>query len=541
MKRPNSSPDLRYILGRIGQIIRPDVDIYPAPTNIVVERDVEVTMRDGTILRVNVFRPPGSGPFPVLMCAHPYGKDAFPRKGLFGYKPALQYRILRQPSPPHQSDFTTWEAPDPAFWTARGYVVVNCDLRGFGHSDGTGELFSDQEAHDYYDLIEWAGVQPWSTGRVGLNGVSYLALSQWKVAALRPPHLVAICPWEGFSDAYRDFARPGGVREDGFLPIWSTMVSRSGRVKTNLREQQIARPAFDEWWASLCPHLENIEVPALICASFSDHGLHSRGCFEAFRRIASQHRWLYTHRGGKWCTYYSPEALAFQARFLDCFVKGEENGMRDVPPVRLEVRTDRDTVHEVRMEREWPLARTNWVRRALPGESVSFDSRGDGTSFVWKVEEALELSGPMVLRLDVEIAGATDATIFAGVRKISGGANVPFEGSYGCGYDLVTAGCMKLSMRLKDEASSQPWRPVFPFNRPQLLQAGEVVPVEIELLPSSTRFNPGDELQLDLRGHWFSRKNMPILGPQFYEPSEPCAITIHCKDAYLLTPEVRGS
>lgn len=540
MKRPNSTPNAAYILERIGQLIRPNVDIFAPPAGIGFERDVEVAMRDGTILRVNVFRPPGDGPFPVVMCAHPYGKDLMPRKGWFGYRPLLQYRMLRQPSPARQSALTGWESPDPARWTARGYAVVNCDLRGFGHSDGIGDLVSDQEAQDYYDLIEWAGAQPWCTGSVGLNGVSYLALSQWKVAALRPPHLAAVCPWEGFSDMYRDFARPGGVREDGFLPLWSAGVARGGRIVSSIRERQLARPTFDEWWASHCAKLENIEVPALICASFSDHGLHSRGCFEAFRRIGSQYRWLYTHRGGKWSTYYSPEAQAFQAQFFDCFLKGEENGMRDVPPVRLEVRSDRDTIHEVRAESEWPLARTQWIPRHLPGEKVSFDSRGDGTSFVWKMQEELELTGPMVLHLNVEIAGAVDAAIFAAVRKISNGANVPFEGSYGCGYDPVTAGCMKLSMRKLDAQSSQPWRPVFPFNQPQPLNPGEIVSLEIELLPSSTQFDAGDELQLDLRGHWFLKKIIPITGPQFYEPSPACTITIHCKGAYLLTPEVRA-
>jgi putative CocE/NonD family hydrolase len=69
---------------------------------------------------------------------------------------------------------------------------------------------------NYYDLIEWAGMQSWSSGLVGLDGVSYLAISQYKVAALKPPSLAAICPWEGLSDLYRDFAYPGGVREDGF-------------------------------------------------------------------------------------------------------------------------------------------------------------------------------------------------------------------------------------------------------------------------------------------------------------------------------------
>jgi putative CocE/NonD family hydrolase len=214
----------------------------------------------------------------------------------------LLFRLLGQPAPIRCSAWTSWEAPDPAFWVPRGYVVVNADLRGFGHSDGVGTPLSDQEAEDYYDLIAWAAHQPWSNGRVGLNGVSYLAISQYKVAALRPPHLAAICPWEGFTDCYRDFARQGGIREDGFMGIWTRSLRRTGRLAVDLRREQRARPLLDAWWRSLQPDLARIEVPALICASFSDHSLHSRGSFEAFRRISSRERWLYTHRGGKWGT-----------------------------------------------------------------------------------------------------------------------------------------------------------------------------------------------------------------------------------------------
>ena len=98
-------------------------------------------------------------------------------------------------------------------------------------------MFSDEEAQDYYDLIEWAGVQPWSNGRVGLDGVSYLCMSQYKVAALNPPHLAAICPWEGFSDLYRDFARPGGSREDGFSIVWNKGTSKVARLRGDFRRE----------------------------------------------------------------------------------------------------------------------------------------------------------------------------------------------------------------------------------------------------------------------------------------------------------------
>jgi predicted acyl esterase len=136
------------------------------------------------------------------------------------------------------------------------------------------------------------------------------------VAALRPSHLSAICPWEGLSDVYRDFARPGGIREDGFISLWSAGIKRGGRPSEDIQEEQIARPLRDEWWAARTPELARIEVPMLVCGSFSDQELHTRGSFRAFERVGSPYRWLYTHRGGKWAEYYSEEALIFQRRFL---------------------------------------------------------------------------------------------------------------------------------------------------------------------------------------------------------------------------------
>ena len=120
------------------------------PGDVVVEHDLAVTTRDGTRLRVNVFRPRGATPRSVLLCAHPYGKDKLPkrRRGKWTFSP--QYRALRQPSPVSFSALTSWEAPDPAWWVAQGFAVVNADLRGCGTSDGTGALLSRQEAEDIY-------------------------------------------------------------------------------------------------------------------------------------------------------------------------------------------------------------------------------------------------------------------------------------------------------------------------------------------------------------------------------------------------------
>ena len=544
-------PGIGYAGARLFRAAFPKVTVTAPTAGTCFEREVPVAMSDGIRLRANVFRPDTDGRFPVILSAHPYGKDALPRRTVLGYLPPAPYRFLRQPGPVSFSAYTSWEAPDPSYWVPRGYGVVNLDLRGFGTSEGTGTLLSEQEGRDVAEAIEWAAAQPWSTGKIGLNGVSYLAISQWRPAALRPPHLAAICPWEGFSDVYRDLAYPGGVREDGFMPFWSKMTERSGRVQGALREGQLAHPSFDDFWEQLVPNLERIEVPALICGSFSDQGLHTRGAFEAFRRIGSKHRYLYTHRGGKWSTYYSREALSMQERFFDCFLKGHENGIRDAAPVRLEVRRRRDEVHTVRDERAWPPIGTTWTPLYLAsGElrerpidssaSVRFVAPRGGVQFTWQAPEDIELAGPMKLKLHVELRGALDSHLFVAVRKFEGGRHVPFEGSYGFGRDVVTKGWMRVAHRRLDQSRSDPYRPFHPCKIAEPLREGEIAPVEIELLPSATFFRRGETLRLDVQGHWFWRRSALFgMFPGSYAPSPPGTVVLHLGgrcDSHLLVP-----
>src|SRR5262249_50507355 len=155
-------------------------------------------------------------------------------------------------------------------------------------------------------------------------------------------------------------------------------------------------------------------------------------------------RFLYTHRGGKWSTFYSPDALALQARFFDCYLKGEENGMPSVAPVRLEVRATGNAPHAVRAERGWPVPGTSWQKLHLgpgtmlpappaPPSSVAFDAAKGGARFELPIAEDVELAGPMVLQLFVELIGRSDANLFVAVSK----PGAVFEGAYGFGLDVV--------------------------------------------------------------------------------------------------------
>jgi predicted acyl esterase len=532
-RRPGA---LRYALGRLPGLLRPPVQVYEPPAGSVsVLRNLPVVVRDGTTLRVNVVRPAGAGRFPVLLSAHPYGKDNLPARRGRGYRVSVQYRILRQTGPVRFSTLTGWEAPDPAWWAGQGYAVVNCDLRGAGTSEGTASLLSDQEGEDVHDLIEWAAAQPWGTGAVGLLGVSYLAISQWKAAALRPPSLRAIGPWEGFTDAYRDLFRPGGIREDGFTRLWSLGL-RGVRQRYRLTDEQRRHPLRDEWWRALAPALPGSTVPALICGSFSDNNLHSRGSFRGWAHISSTDRFLYTHRSGKWATFYSAEARAAQLRFFDRYLRG-----RDVPApprIRLEVRERRDVIASVRDEDGWPLDRTQWTPLYLTeaglaatpptaAGQISFDMRAQGACWEWTVPADTELTGPMALRLWVAAHGADDVDLFAGVEKWRGSRYVPFEGSYGFGRDRIATGWLRVSLRALDEAASRPYEPVPACTSRQPLAPGQVVRADIALGPSATLFRAGETLRLVVAGRWLWPRN-PLTGqfPAAYQkgPAGRCAL-----------------
>lgn len=528
---------------RLGNARRPGVTVLPAPEGVLTDWDVAVPVRDATVLRVNVFRPCTDEPVPVILSAHPYGKDRIPANT---GKVNGQYHAFPQPHPIRFSAWTGWEAPDPATWVARGYAVVNADLRGAGTSDGVGELMSAQEHDDVHDLIEWAGTQPWSTGRVGLLGVSYLAISQYGAAATHPPHLAAICPWEGLTDVYRDLAYPGGVREDGFTIMWSALTGRQARMTQKIRPEFVARPELDAWYGAHTPALERIETPMLVCGSFSDHSLHTRGSFEAFRRVASPQRWLYTHRDGKWAHFYSAEAIAAQTAFFDHFLKGEDNGWDETARVRVAVHDEGPDPVAVLAEPDWPPPDLAWTQLHLDlaSESLSddpenargtasFDLRSGMLSLTWSAPHDVDLIGHMALRLWVSLQGTPDAHLFVGLRKFRDGRECDFEGSYGFGFDMVTRGWQRLAHRELDETLSTPWQPVQTHRRAEPLAAGEIVPVDIALRPQATRMRAGDVLRLDLRGSWHFPRN-PLTGqfPAGYQRSPRGRCTVHAGGRY---------
>ncbi|MEM1323703.1 MAG: CocE/NonD family hydrolase [Bacteroidota bacterium] len=521
-----------------GQLFNPTCQLLPADEDILCEFDVKIPMSEGFFLTANIFRSKkaenASQKVPVVMCAHPYDNHKIPvLKKTLGNGPPQQYRIIPQGGgTPSFSELTSWESPDPNFWVKSGYAVVNLNLPGFANSEGPPSIISQHQAKCYYEAIEWIAQRPWSTGKVGLNGVSFLAISQYAVAFTEvyggpPPSLKCISPWEGMSDLYQDVACFGGVPDLGFLTFWwHTEVKGviNGTIEAFKKEEGALpveyldhHPNYDAFWKAKVPKLEKIDLPMLICASFSDHGLHTMGSFRAYEKAKSKHKWIYTHRTGKWVAYYSKEVQELTKKFMDCFLLDQkDNGFLEIPSVRLEVRSAKDDIREVRYEKEWPIARTAYKKLFLqPDElvlepfssetngTIEYSGRGGRVVLRHLFKEDTELSGYLKLKLWVESGAKNsdvppkDMNIFVGVKKYTAqNEENTFYGSVGIDWDMVTRGSLKVSKRGLNEEESRAFHPVYTGAESQFLRPGEVVPVEIALYPQSTFFSKNEVLEL---------------------------------------------
>ena len=475
---------------------------------MICEYDVAVTLRDGVKLYVDIFRPKADGNYPVVLAWAPYGKHAGAADYYATLKGCGQSKALH-------SEYARFEGPDPANWCPYGYVIIYVDPRGAWGSEGDLTFMSPQEALDGYDMVEWAGTQAWSNGKVGMNGVSYLGWSQWKIAAMNPPHLAAINPWEGVSDFYRELCFHGGIRSNFTAMFPGTMCRAKNRAE-DLLAMAKEHPLFDDYWASKNADLAKITVPAFVVASWSDHGLHSRGTLEGFKKISSKDKWLRVHGRKKWVDYYQHQEM--QRQFYDRFLKGIDNEVKYWPKVNLEIR-ERSHVGNFRAENEWPLARTRYAQLylgAAKGElstspfkqetQIRYDvndlaDKNQSTFFGIKFNAKTELTGHAKLRLWVEAVGSDDMDLYVVIDKLDRtGDRVCLPSQSAFDHGPVAYGWLRVSHRELDEERSTPYQPVLKHHREIKLKAGEIVPVEIELWATSILFEPGETLRVTVLG-----------------------------------------
>ncbi|SDZ54037.1 CocE/NonD family hydrolase [Herbiconiux ginsengi] len=516
--------------------------------DIRLDRDVEVVLRDGTVLYVDVYRPVGDSPVPAILSWSPYDKTS-----TTGLKNDLFENRMHVESA-WEDGLDMFESVNPGYWVAHGYAVVNADPRGIGFSGGDIQMFGHQHALDEYDTIEWLGGQPWCDGKVALAGNSWLAITQWFVAALRPPHLAAIAPWEGLSDLYAESAYRGGMPETVFSPM-----ILGGLVGLGLIEDQAAmidsNPLFDSYWRSKKADLERIEVPAYIVASWTNL-IHTRGTFEAWRRVGSERKWLRVHNTHEWHDLYRPSGVEELRRFFDHVVKGVDNGWDATPPVRLSIL---DPGHEDEINRPesgFPLSRERHhplylqldeaqltASPAAAVASLSYEPDETGIVFHHTFDEDVEVTGYSKARLWMSAEGADDLDVFVTVSKVDGAGREQLTQVVPDRTHAGANGRLRASRRALDEERSTASEPVHSFRLVQKLAEGEVVPLEIGLWPYGIRFHAGETLQLRINGADLLRR------PEF--PDMPPSPTINrgrhvihvggAYDSHLLLPFVDGA
>lgn len=506
---------------------------YPLPEGIIVEKDVYIELRDGVNLCCDVFRPDKPGQFPVIMTFTPFNKDAWGLVG-FGSEGFVP------------SEACSFEAPDPGFWVPNDYVVIVCDQRGINKSEGPR---GGDPREDYYDAIEWAGAQEWSNGNVGMTGVSALAICQYYAASAQPPHLKAICVFGGHQDI--PTPRFGGIPEVGF---WQQVIKALPPVNPALN-QHITVPSAP---GVMFQDLQNITVPAIFTAQWTDQELHLRGTIWAYQLVSTppEYKWLYCHGWEKWAEFYSPEALDYQKRFFDYFLKGIDNGWMEEPHVRLET-LDTHYTHTNRYENEWPIARTEYTPLYLDANTgtlnfdevteegnVTYDSTvtWSRASFDVTFDQDTEVTGHIKLKLWVSPEDLDDMDIFVELRKLNvNGTVVWFEGCHAPGRNPVALGWLRLSNRELNETWSTPWQPVYEFGAPQKVTPGEIVPCEIEIYPTSTLFHAGETLRLIVSGKYLvmtGEVDNPWWAFDDLNEGEHTIYTGGQYDSYLLVPMI---
>ena len=530
---PGFRPDKKLL--RAGAVIKPNSKALSC--DIQMDQDVGVRLRDGTSIYVDIYRPTTEGPVPAIVAWSPFGKQ--------GGVIMLDDIPNRAGIPPNWvSGLEMFEGPDPAYWCAHGYAVVNADMRGAFSSEGDIIFWGRQDGMDGHDVIEWLSGQSWCNGRIGLSGNSSLTIAQWFIAAERPAHLAAIAPWEGWTDMYRCDVVRGGIPDIGFNEHMMTLLAGNGQVE-DVPAMVRRHPLMNAYWQDKIPRLNQVDVPAYVVGSWTNL-IHGMGTLTGYRQIASKDKWLRVHNSHEWTDYY--QNADDLRRFFDFYLKGVHNDWPRTPRVRLAVLDPgrKDVVD--RAETEFPLARTQYrslylnavsheMQAAPPLEEsstnyLSTDAK-DHLSFTYRFDEDTELTGYFAVRLWVAAPDADDLDLYVEVRKLGRFGRLALarnirppnpviasvletlyrlgKAKFGMMFFTGAKGMQRVSQRHTDPSRSRPGEPFHTYDAPAKIQPGEIVPVDIQIWPMGMKWRAGERLQLLIAGHKLSTVEMPGL------------------------------
>lgn len=502
--------------------------------NVKEERDVWMTLRDGTKLCVDIFRPDTTEKCPSLLSWSAYGKT--------------MQSMKRGSLPPDSLLFDhSLEAGDIEFFVKRGYVFVIPDPRGIGKSEGEFlGVYNPQEQQDTYDVIEWMATQSWSTEKVAMIGYSYFGIIQMLAAAQQPPHLTCIMPLS-FTHDYYQHGYYGGV-PNTYMSIywelcpannpvpWSTKLYSEEVLKQKMQDAQLNPdvagnsyfskilntwpPKYHTFYLDYLLHPEDgpywharsakrmydkIKIPVYFKCGWSPNGRWTTPVFDALNDPA-----LDTTKRAMVGESYSGLELPYRfmneesLRWYDHWLKNVDTGMMDEPPIKMNI-----IGSGYRYEKEWPLARTEWRKLYLrsfgklrwekdpegnlPPDSFNHEPPNVSVatnSITYTTEtftQPMEFTGPVALYLNASI-DAEDANIIVKLWNIMpNGERLP----------ISRWGALRASHRL-DKEKSTPWLPVHDHSKKELVTPGEINEYVIEVNPIGMGIKPGNKLQLEI-------------------------------------------
>ena len=500
------------------------------------DQDVAVGMRDGTRLLADVHRPDGDGRFPALIAASPY-----PR----------QIQDLGAPM-----GFIESGATD--FWVPRGYVHVIANLRGTGGSGGTFGFFDAQERRDLHDLVEWAAVQPWCDGNVGMIGISYFAMAQLEAAVERPAHLRAIFPVAVTTDLYEAVMHHGlfsssfvtpflamvgltSARSDRFwrstlvdaardilrtAPLHRKFATMNGESSVAVlhaalklhhdphpwddlwRTMAVEHPLRDEWWdeRNLMPLLDRVEVPTYLGCDWQNVPLHLPSTFPAMRALSNAPV-VRVGMLGEFGLTWPWESLHIEAlAWFDHWLKDQDTGILEGPAIRYWM----PGADEWRTSEVWPPADSKPRALSLRADGELADDEGDpGERSLMVLDPGLRRSGSSdadpptqlvwtsaALEHALDVAGDIELELHASATSLDTAWIVTLQDAApDDSVEDVTAGWLRASLRRVDPAASSL---ELPCREAEIVIPGAITTYRIPLVTNARRFAAGHRLRLVL-------------------------------------------
>ncbi|KAL4876426.1 Alpha/Beta hydrolase protein [Aspergillus karnatakaensis] len=504
--------------------------------DIQVDHDVAIAVRDGCTLYADIYRPPDapSRSVPAIICWGPFGKKF---NGIDSLRLMTPWNLGIPDGT--LSGLEKFEAPDPAQLVPHGYAVVNIDSRGAFDSEGRMVIMGTQEAEDGYDVIEWIARQSWCNGSVGLAGNSHLAIIQWFIAALQPPSLKAIAPWEGCGDLYREqFARGGIYGGDLFDHLIVKYMLRGRNGMESFRKMYQQHPLASDWWNDKRPEMTKINIPTYITGTWTNT-MHGMGAIRGWLEVQSPHKWLRWHPYQEWYDIWgNPQANAELLTFFDRYLKGIENDWESTPRVRMAVLRYGESAPLANLvEPDFPLPRTAYRKAYLhPSGGLLLDQPSSATGavpynsedpsntakFTYTFQQRTQLVGIPKAVLFMRCDDHDDMDIFLVLSKLSPSGkvmlnlNVPWKGLPVSSIEDIPndkrtevilyqgpTGILRASHRAIDSSKSMHvnW-PFHPHETEEKIVPGTVVRLEIGIWAMGVEYEAGESLQLRISGHY---------------------------------------